>query len=170
MSNELEQKTNMPGLTSATTLSQGTGTSGIDVRTHSTFTRCGSITREKQALRIDYESFGQAHTVFISPAGLRSLTGTSQMPADVEEVREGIDGAIVISQAGKAWRSRSGRALVIRTVQSDGDLMVPWNQFKKVIENQAAKATVSRFSPSIIPPRCQQTQSSGISHGLAGGF
>lgn len=166
-----EQKPNMAGLTSATTQSQGTATNGMEVRTQSTFSRAGSIALEKQALRIDYESFGQAHTCYISGKGIRSITGPSQFPADVEEITEGIDGTIVITQIGKAWRSRSGRALVIRTTQSDGDLMVPWSQFRKVIGGQAAKAIISRFNPPPKPqPRPVVETGNNISQGLAGGF
>jgi len=169
--NAEEQKPNMPGLTSATTPSQGTGTNGIDVRTQSTFSRAGSITLEKSALKIEYESFGQKHVAHISAAGIRSLVGPTHMPCDVEEIREGIDGTIVISKVGRAWRSRSGRALVINTTQSQGELMVPWGQFKRVLDRQVQKAVISRFNPPPKPqPRPGMQTGNSISEGLARGF
>lgn len=158
----------MAGLPEVTTQRQGTANNGIEVRTQSTFTRCGSISREKMALRVDYESFGQKHVAYISAAGIRSITGPSQMPADVEEVTEGTDGTIVISKVGRAWRSRSGRALVIRTVQSQGELMVVWSQFRKVLDGQVQKAVISRFNP---PEKVQPiAPGTPINAGLARGF
>lgn len=166
--NEEGTKTDMAGLPSATTQRQGTATNGIDVRTQSTFTRCGSISREKQALKIEYESFNEKHVAYIGAPGIRSLTGPSQMPADVEEITGGIDGTIVISQVGRAWRSRSGRALVIRTTQSQGELMVVWSQFRKVLEGQVERARLSRFTPhEKIQPIAPGTP---INAGLARGF
>jgi len=135
-------------------------------KTISTFTRAGSISMAKAALRIDYESFGKSHTAYISPMGIRSLI-EKMMPADVEEVRAGIDSTDVITQVGKAWRSRSGKALVITTSQSQGELMVPWSGFKRVIEKKVEKARLSRFTP---PPKPRPRPSSGLSDGLAGGF
>lgn len=148
--------------------SQGTDAANTvsQSKTISTFTRCGSIALEKNALRIIYESFGTSHTVYISPAGIRSLI-EKMMPADVEEVRTGIDGTEVVTQVGKAWRSRSGKALVITTSQSGGELMVPWTGFKKVIEKKVEKATVSRFNPPEKPrPRPSSALSQGLSRGL----
>lgn len=156
----------MAGLSTATTQGQETADHVSQPKTISTFTRAGSITLEKAALRIDYESFGKSHTAYISPAGIRALI-EKMMPADVEEVRTGIDGTEVISQVGRAWRSRSGRALVITTSQSQGELMTPWSGFKRVIEKKVEKARLSRFTP---PPKPQPRPSSGLSDGLAGGF
>lgn len=171
MPKEMEQKNNAAGLTAATTQSQGTATNGIDVRTQSTFTRAGSITLEKSALKIEYESFGHPHVAYISAAGIRSLVGPTHMPCDVEEITEGIDGTTVICKVGRAWRSRSGRALVITTNQSQGDLMVPWSQFRKVLDRQVMKAIVSRFNPAPKPqPRPAMETSNSMSAGLARGF
>jgi len=162
------QKTNMPGLT---TQNQGTGTKGIDVRPQSSFTRCGNISLEMLAVKVTYESFGKTHTAFIGAAGVRSLTGPAQMPCDVEEIQEGADGTEVISQVGKAWRSRSGKALVINTSQSQGELMVPWTGFKKVIEKKVEKARLSRFTPPDKPrPRPSTETGNPMNAGLARGF
>lgn len=167
----VEQKPNMAGLTTASKQSQGTATNGMEVRTQSTFSRAGSITLEKNALKIEYEAFGKTHVVYISTAGLRSLTGPSQMPADVEEITIGIDGTEVISKVGRAWRSRSGKALVINTSQSQGELMVPWTGFKKVIEKKVEKARLSRFTPPDKPrPRPSTETGNPMNAGLARGF
>ncbi len=166
--NEVQKKTESADLT---TQNQGTATKGMEVRTQNTFSRAGSITMEKSALRIEYESFNQAHVVYISVQGLRSLTGTPNFPCDVEEIQEGTDGTIVISTVGRAWRSRSGRALVIRTTQSQGEIMVPWSQFRKVLDKQVQKAVISRFTPAAIEHSHQSTEPlKSISAGLAERF
>lgn len=140
-------------------------------KTISTFTKCGSISLEKQALRIEITTFNQKHVAYISVAGIRQLIGPTQMPADVEEIRAGIDGTEVITQVGKAWRSRSGKALVINTSQSQGELMVPWTGFKKVIEKKVEKARLSRFTPPEKPrPRPSTETGNPMNAGLARGF
>lgn len=122
----------------------------------------------KQALRVEYESFGKTHTCFISPTDIRALIDKT-MPATVVEIsQEGIDGLPVIAQVGKAYRSRSGKALIINTSESGGDIMTPWTSFKKVIEGKVEKARLSRLNP---PPKPQpQATAQGIREGLARGF
>jgi len=155
----------------ATTLGTGSANISTGVRPQNTFTRCGSISREKMALRVDYESFGQKHVAYISAAGIMSLTGPGNIPCDVEEMTEGIDGTIVIEKVGRAWWSRSGRALVIRTTQSDGEIMAPWSQFRKVIDRQVQKAAISWFNPPGKPSPCPSIESrNSISTGLDRGF
>ncbi|OPX71331.1 MAG: hypothetical protein A4E36_00097 [Methanoregulaceae archaeon PtaB.Bin009] len=159
------------GLSSASTPGQESADHVSQPKTISTWTRAGSISLEKAALRIDYESFGKSHVAYVSLRGIRSLIGPTQMPADVEEVRTGIDGTEVISQVGKAWRSRSGKALVINTSQSQGELMVPWTGFKKVIEKKVEKARLSRFTPPDKPrPRPSTETGNPMNAGLARGF
>lgn len=170
MANEMEQKTEVAGLTSATTPSQETADNVSQQKTISTFIRAGSISLEKSALRIDFESFNQKHVVHIGAVGIRSLVGPTHMPCDVEEITEGIDGTIVLSKVGRAWRSRSGRALVITTSQSQGELMVPWSQFRKVLDRQVQKAIVSRFCPAPPNPQPRPAVDTSITAGLARGF
>lgn len=140
-------------------------------KTISTFTKCGSISLEKQALRIEITTFNQKHVAYISVAGIRQLIGPTQMPADVEEIRTGIDGTEVTQAIGRAWRSRSGRALVIRVPYSSADLMVPWSQFRKVLDRKVQKAAVSTFTPPDKPrPRPSNEAGNSMNAGLAGGF
>ena len=148
-------------------------TQSIDLRTNSTFSRAGTLSWDAMALKIVYESFGTEHTVYLSPVGIRSLTGPGHFPCDVLELLTGPDGIEIIPQEiGRAWRSRSGRALVIVTPTSDGELMIPWQRFKRVIEHRIPSATVSRFNgPEKPAPRpTSEPQSASITAGLERGF
>ena len=146
----------------------------IDVRTQSPFSRAGTLSWDQMALKIVYESFGTEHTVYLSPPGIRSLTGPGHFPADVLELLTGPDGIEIIPQEiGRAWRSRSGRALVITTPTSDGELMIPWQRFKKVVEHRIPSATVSRFNGPEKPaprPTSEPQNAASITAGLEQGF
>lgn len=120
------------------------------VRPQSAFTRCGSMCLEKMAVKVTYDSFGKTHTAFISAAGVHTLIEKG-IPADVSEVHEHPDGSVVISRVGTAKRSQSGRALVIDTTQSAGQLVTPWVQFRRVVSRQSMKAMVSRLHQEPAP-------------------
>jgi len=140
------------------------------VRPQSAFTRCGNISLEKMAVKVTYESFGKTHTAFISASGVRSLVEKG-IPADVSEVHENPDGAVVIAKVGTAKRSQSGRALVMDTTQSAGQLMTPWVQFRRVVSRVVMKAAVSRLHQEPRPePRRSIAPANSIYAGLARGF
>lgn len=147
-----------------------TAINSTGVRPQSAFTRCGSMCLEKMAVKITYESFDKTHTAFINAAGVRSLIEKG-MPADVSEVHEHPDGSVVITRVGTAKRSQSGRALVIDTTQSAGQIMTPWVQFRRVVSRVVMKAVVSRLHQE---PRPEARRVTGpvnsISHGLARGW
>ena len=114
------------------------------------FSRIGNNSPEKMGAQGSYESFGKTHTAFISAAGIRALIEKG-IPADVSEVHENPDGAVVIVKVGTAKRSQSGRALVMDTTQSAGQLMTPWVQFRRVVSRQSMKAMVSRLHQEPAP-------------------
>lgn len=160
------------GLPPATTPGKRTANNSKGVQTQSTFIKCGSLCLEKMAVKVTYESFNSTHTAFISVAGVRALIEKG-IPADVSEVHEHPDGSVVISRVGTAKRSQSGRALVIDTTQSAGQLMTPWTQFLRVISGQVMKARISRLHQGIRPePRTPATAAgtAPIHAGLERGF
>ena len=158
------------GRPTASTPGERTANISKGVRPQSAFSRCGNISLEKMAVKVTYDSFGKTHTAFISAAGVRSLVEKG-MPADVSEVHENPDGAVVISMVGTAKRSQSGRALVIDTTQSAGQLMTPWVQFRRVVSRVVMKAVVSRLHQEPRPePRRSIAPANSIYAGLARGF
>jgi hypothetical protein len=115
------------------------------------FLRCGYIEMEKLALKIVYRSFGEQHTAYISARDARSIQESGAFPVNVQLIYDDT-GTPVIKEIGKAWRSRSGRALVLRTVDSDGELIVPWERFKQVTRGELVKAYVSRIVTTVRSP------------------
>ena len=101
------------------------------------------------AVRIAYRAFNQEHVAFIPALAVRALQQPGALPVDVSKV----EGDQVIPQVGRAWRSRSGRALVIRLIDSDGEIMVPWQKFRQVVECGIDKARVSRIGTPAQSPR-----------------
>lgn len=158
------------GRPTASTPGERTANISKGVRPQSAFTRCGSLCLEKMAVKVTYDSFGKTHTAFISAAGIRALI-EKEMPADVSEIHEHPDGSVVISRVGTAKRSQSGRALVIDTTQSAGQLMTPWVQFRRVLSREVMKARVSRLHQEPAQePRWSAGPVNPIFAGLARGF
>ncbi|HMZ31437.1 MAG TPA: hypothetical protein PK272_06545 [Methanoregulaceae archaeon] len=116
------------------------------VSTSELFHRCGYIAMERSALKIVYESFGENRVAYIAARDVLDVQEPGAFPVNVQFIYDSDGDCTVIEKAGKAWRSRSGRALMIRTVDSDGEIMVPWSKFKQVIADQVAKAHVSRIT------------------------
>jgi len=143
---------------------EGTGQAAGTVSTFGIFVSCGYISLQHGAMRIAYSAFNQEHEAIIPALAVRSLQQPGALPVDVSRV----EGDQVIPQIGRAWRSRSGRALLIRTIDSDGEIMVPWVKFRQVAEGKLDKARVSRVSPAPKPAPASARQD--IRAGLAGGF
>ena len=137
----------------------------------SPFARCGHIAMEGDALKVFYQAFGQDHTVFICDKDLRALTTASlPPPVPVHEIREDSDGMTIRQKIGHGHRSVSGQALVISTVNSGGDLIIPWSKLQQVVNRKIRSAPVSRIKDkAIIPPR-PPVPASDIRAGLAGEF
>ena len=85
------------------------------------FTRCGIVSLEDRAVKVTYEAGGVSHTVFITDT--RALSGNRDTPP-VPVMARGSAGAFV--KVGYATRSPSGRALIISTTSSQGNLSVEW--------------------------------------------
>jgi len=150
---------------------EGTGQAAGKVSTSGIFLSCGYVTMQHGAMRIAYRAFNQEHEAIIPALAVRALQQPGALPVDVSRV----EGDQVIPQVGRAWRSRSGRALMIRTIDSDGEIMVPWVKFRQVADGTLDKARVSRVQRPgpAAPAPAQQHQDQGgdsIRAGLAGGF
>ena len=112
----------------------------------SPFVRTGSIEMVNAALRIDYKSFGEDHSVFIGMMDLQRLVRDRFAPAaPVKQTRQGIDGSEITEKIGYACRTVSGKALKISTSTSGGDMMVPWTSFLQVLNRKIRSATISRI-------------------------
>jgi hypothetical protein len=87
------------------------------------------------------------------------------LPADVLRDQ---DGEIV--KIGTAYRSRSGRALIIRVTDAPGDLSVPWRCLVDLISGITQAAPISILIPPPRPSPAPVMNSNPITAGLARGF
>ena len=126
------------------------------VSTGSPFVRAGSVSMENAAVRIDYEAFGQSHTVFIGLKDHTQLIRDRFAPAaPVKESRTGTDGKEECVKIGYAARTASGKALKVNTIHSGGDLVVSWGNFLKVVKGSLRTTSISRIAggPQRQPPK-----------------
>jgi hypothetical protein len=107
------------------------------------FTRCGVVTLEDRAVKVTYDAGGISHTVYIWSW---NLPGHDTPPVPV--FARGPAEAFV--KVGYASRSPSGRALIISTTTSQGNLSVEWTALISVIRRERKQVPVSRLNaPSI---------------------
>lgn len=132
------------------------------------FIRCGRIEKTEKGLVFSYDSFGEKKEALLSARSAQILLNDRGAPGqDLIRTCTGIDGAEVTHQVGKAYRSRSGKALMIKTIDSQGDLSVPWQAFKKVVSGESQNAPASRIDQ---PPKPKPAPSSDLGEGLQRGF
>ena len=115
---------------------------------------------------------GHEHTVFITRKEAGKIINDRAV-GDVVTISE-TPQAIITSIVGKAFRSRTGRALMIRVPWYSQDLMSPWAAFQKVMEGQQPAAPVSIVQILTPGPKVSQNHVTGfageIRSGLQGGF
>lgn len=138
----------------------------------STWKRIGRIEIEKQALKITISTPYSGQQIYhIGARDLQQLTSASRMPCDIVRIRKGIDGAEVTEKAGRAYRSRSGKALCLKiNTLAASEAMVPWSALMKVIKGQQQAAPVSMLEKSDRTENRQQHGSNPLSRGLVRGF
>lgn len=132
------------------------------------FVRTGRIEMEKSALRLTYEAFGKKVTAYIAARDLVRVLMPGAPAVPVVHVRTGIDGTEVTENIGTAWRSRSGKALMIRTIDSDGEIMASFSKVRQLNQGEIRFAYLSRL-PNKDKPRPNPAPST-LSEGLEEGF
>ena len=135
----------------------------------SAWKRIGRLERQGEGVKITFaDPFGASHVAYLTRQEVRKIT-SDRMPGDLVTVTE-TPQEIITSIVGKAFRSRTGRALMIRVPWYSGDLMTPWAAFQKVMEGQQPAAPVSIVQILTPAPKVSQNGATGISHGLEGCF
>jgi hypothetical protein len=130
-----------------------THTSSSTWKTLSTWRKVGRIEKHAQGIRIEYHDLvtGAPREVFITARDLHHLV-TRQIPCDVVSVKE-TQNDIVTSTKGRAYRSRSGRAFVLRLVDMAGaEAMTPWKSLMMVLEGTTKAAPLSVMEEPKRPP------------------
>jgi len=114
------------------------------MKTPGPFTRCGTVSLEGGAVKVTYDADGGTHTVFIPNArDLRHNRDAVPMPV----FSQGPEGFI---KAGYAHRSLSGRAFMISTTTSGGELTIEQADFQRVLHQDRQQVPVFRLNtPSV---------------------
>jgi len=104
------------------------------------FTRCGTVSLEDDAVKVTYDAGRVTHTVFIPNAG--DLKGNRDA-VPVPVFARGPEGSI---KTGYAHRSLSGRAFMISTTTSGGELTIEWSALQRVIHQDRQQVPVFRLN------------------------
>ena len=139
----------------------------------SAWKRIGRLERQAGGVKITFtDPFGAEHVAYVTRQEVGKILD-QRMPGDLVTVTE-TPQEIITAIAGKAFRSRTGRALMIRVPYYSGDLMTPWQAFQKVMEGQQPAAPVSIVQILTPLPKVSQNHVTGfageIRSGLQGGF
>ena len=116
-----------------------------------TWHRVGKLERIGEGIRITFTVFSTEHTVYLTRREVLKITA-DRMPGEICTITE-TAGEIITCNVGKAFRSRTGRALMIRTPNYSGDLMTPWQAFQKVMDGSQMAAPVSIIEQGNAPPQ-----------------
>ena len=173
---ERERETEAAGLSSVAhvrTAMNGSTSEQKSFSGASAWKRIGRLERQGEGVKITFaDPFGASHVAYLTRQEVRKIT-SDRMPGDLVTVTE-TPQEIITSIVGKAFRSRTGRALMIRVPYYSGDLMTPWAAFLKVMEGTQPAAPVSIVQVLIPGPKVSKNHAAGfageIRSGLQGGF
>ena len=109
----------------------------------STWQRIGRLDKHGEGVRLTFKDpFGGEHLLYISRRDVAKIIH-DRAPGDVVKIDE-TPNDIVISTEGRAFRSRTGRALMVRVPYYAGaDIAVPWKMFMAVLEGKQQAAPLS---------------------------
>jgi hypothetical protein len=108
------------------------------------FTRCGTVSLEDSTVKVTYEADAVTHTVFIRNA--RDLLHHRDA-CPVPVYARGPEGFI---KCGYAHRSLSGRAFIISTTTSQGDLTCEWSALQRIIHRECKQVPVSQLNATLV--------------------
>ncbi|KUG05585.1 hypothetical protein ASZ90_016981 [hydrocarbon metagenome] len=136
--------------------------------------RIGKLEKYFQGVRVTFrDPFGEDHTLHLSREDVQKIT-RDRMPGDllrVEDNDTGQGGDVTISTEGRAYRSRSGKALCItHPCLAGGSAMCPWKSFLAVLEGSQQAAPLSIMEQGKPSPQAHGSTATSIREGLAGGF
>ena len=135
----------------------------------SAWKRIGRLERQGEGVKITFaDPFGASHVAYITRQEVRKILD-QRMPGDLVTVTE-TPQEIITSIVGKAFRSRTGRALMIRVPYYSGDLMAPWAAFLKVMEGTQPAAPVSIVQVLIPGPKVSQNHVTGFAGEIRSGL
>ena len=132
----------------------------------SAWKRIGRLERKGEGMAITItDPAGHEHTVFITRKEAGKIINDRAV-GDVVTVTE-TPTEIITAIIGKAFRSRTGRALIIKVPWFSGDIMSPWQSMMNAFNGSVKAAPVSIIQTTTTTPKVlQNDSSSGIAQGL----
>jgi hypothetical protein len=112
-------------------------------KTVTVWKKIGEVTRFHMGVRFTFtDLFGQYHLLYICGSDLPKLIYDRRI-TDLVGIDESTN-KVVINIEGKAFRSRSGKALCLRVPGfAGGEASVPWKAFLAVAEEKQQRARIS---------------------------
>lgn len=112
-------------------------------KTISSWKRIGQVERFQHGVQFTYTDLsGNYHLLYLSRNDFQKVI-LDRRPGDLVSIDETTN-RIVLNIEGRAFRSRSGRALCLKVPGLAGSqALVPWKSFLAVIERKAKVASVS---------------------------
>ena len=132
----------------------------------SAWNRIGRLERKGEGMAITItDPAGHEHTVFITRKEAGKIINDRAV-GDVVTVTE-TPTEIITAIIGKAFRSRTGRALIIKVPWFSGDIMSPWQSMMNAFNGSVKAAPVSIIQTTTTTPKVlQNDSSSGIAQCL----
>jgi len=126
--------------------------------------KIGKIERVGEGVKISVSLFKDEYTWFILRRDLGYII-RDHFPGQVVSITD-TGNEVITEGVGRAFRSRSGKALILRTSFYSGDMMTPWKALEGVLAGDTASSPVSVFEV----PIPQQERTSALSHTSPGCF
>jgi hypothetical protein len=144
-------------------------TSELTVMT--TWKRIGRIERHPQGVMISFpDLFGVSRLFYIREHDIRKITD-DRVPGDVVKIDETSSGDVVIRTEGRAYRSRSGQALILKVPGFTGaEVIAPWKSFLAVLEGLQQAAPLSVIQKTAREDNRPRKTASSLPRGPAAGW
>ena len=112
-------------------------------KTFSSWQRVGFLQKAIEGVAVNVQSsFAGFDVFFIMEEDIARLR--AGIAVNIVSIREGVDGTEMVEPVGRAFMSRSGKALQIKTPHlAGGEASVSWSRFLQVLEGSLKRANLS---------------------------
>jgi len=112
-----------------------------------TWVRIGHIERAGKGLKIVARAFSHEITGTISEEGVKKLLSPGSSPAEILGTRRTPDGTEIYEKIGTAFRSRSGKGLIISMVAAP-EASGSWGGLRAVLGGTRERIAISVLEPA----------------------
>jgi hypothetical protein len=112
-----------------------------------TWVRIGHIEQAGKGVKILARAFGKEVHGTITPEGVKKLLSPGSSPAEILKVQRTPDGTEIYEKIGTAFRSRSGRGLIISLIAAP-EASGSWDGFRAVLGGTRERIAISVLEPA----------------------